>query len=93
MVSSMPDHLLAVSAIFLLAGFVKGVAGLGLPTVGVGLLSLVMSPAEAASLVVVPSLATNLWQAAAGPALGGLARRLWPMLAGVCLAPGPARGC
>ncbi len=85
MVNPMPDHFLAVSAIFLLAGLVKGVAGLGLPTVGVGLLSLVMSPAEAASLVVVASLATNLWQAAAGPALGGLARRLWPLLAGVCL--------
>ena len=85
MVNPMPDHFLAVSAIFLLAGLVKGVAGLGLPTVGVGLLSLVMSPAEAASLVVVPSLATNLSQAAVGPALGGLARRLWPMLACVCL--------
>ena len=47
---------------FLLAGFVKGVIGLGLPTVAVGLLGLVMPPAEAAALLVVPSMVTNLWQ-------------------------------
>jgi uncharacterized protein len=88
MVAAMPeamDHLTLLLATFLLAGLVKGVTGLGLPTVGVGLLSLAMSPAEAASLVVVPSLLTNIWQMASGPALGAMTRRLWPMLAGVCL--------
>jgi uncharacterized membrane protein YfcA len=47
--------LAAITAIFLLAGFVKGVIGLGLPTVAMGLLALVMTPAEAAVLLVVPS--------------------------------------
>jgi uncharacterized membrane protein YfcA len=48
---------LAVSlAVFLLAGFVKGVIGLGLPTVAVGLLSLVMPPVQAAALLIVPSM-------------------------------------
>jgi uncharacterized protein len=70
---------------FLLAGFVKGVIGLGLPTVSMGLLALVMSPAKAASLLIVPSFVTNVWQLAAGPSFGRLARRLWPMLAGVVL--------
>lgn len=79
------DHLPILLATLLLAGLVKGVTGLGLPTVGVGLLSLAMPPAQAASLVVVPSLVTNLWQMTTGPALGPLIRRLWPMLAGVCL--------
>ncbi len=68
---------------FLLAGLVKGVIGLGLPTVAMGLLSLVMAPAQAASLLIVPSLVTNLWQLAAGPRFGTLAHRLWPMMAGV----------
>ena len=76
---------LAIAAIFVLAGLVKGVTGLGLPTVGVGLLSLLVSPAEAAALVVVPALVTNLWQMLAGPALTPLCRRLWPLLGGICV--------
>ncbi|EJN09094.1 sulfite exporter TauE/SafE family protein [Herbaspirillum sp. YR522] len=77
---------LAVSlAVFLLAGLVKGVIGLGLPTVAVGLLSLVMSPVQAAALLIVPSMVTNVWQLLAGGAFMVLARRLWRMLAGVVL--------
>jgi hypothetical protein len=47
-------------ATFLLAGFVKGVVGLGLPTIGMGLLAVVMAPAQAAALLVVPSFVTNV---------------------------------
>lgn len=68
---------------FLLAGFVKGVIGLGLPTVSMGLLALVMTPVQAAALLVAPSLVTNVWQMAAGPALAPIWRRLWPMMAGI----------
>lgn len=68
---------------FLLAGFVKGVVGLGLPTVAMGLLSLALPPPQAAALLVVPSLVTNLWQLAAGPSFAALLTRLWPMMAGV----------
>jgi len=70
---------------FALAGFVKGVIGLGLPTVVIGLLSLVMSPAQAAALLVVPVLVTNTWQMFAGSGFVPLLRRLWPMLLGVCV--------
>jgi uncharacterized membrane protein YfcA len=76
-------ELALISLVFLLAGLVKGVVGLGLPTVAVGLLGMMMAPREAAALLVVPSLVTNVWQLAAGPAAGALARRLWPMLAGI----------
>jgi uncharacterized membrane protein YfcA len=80
-----PTALVAVAAsTFLLAGFVKGVIGLGLPTVAVGLLGLAMAPAQAAALLVVPSLVTNIWQLAAGPRLRPLLARLWPMMAGIC---------
>jgi uncharacterized membrane protein YfcA len=65
---------------FVLAGFVKGVLGQGLPTVAVGLLSLVMSPGEAAALVVIPALLTNIWQGWFGRSFGPLIRRLWPTL-------------
>ncbi len=70
---------------FLLAGFVKGVIGLGLPTIAMGLLAVVMTPAQAASLLVVPSFITNVWQLALGPGIGRLLRRLWPMLIGICV--------
>jgi uncharacterized protein len=78
--------ILAVTAgAVLLAGFVKGVIGLGLPTVSIGLLGLLMVPAQAAAILVVPSLVTNIWQAVVGGGLIALARRLWPMLVGICL--------
>ena len=69
---------------FVLAGFVKGVIGLGLPTVAMGFLAIVMTPAQAAALLVVPSFFTNVWQAR-GPALVPLLGRLWPMLLGICV--------
>lgn len=69
-----------VALIFLLAGAVKGVVGLGLPTVAMGLLSLRMPPAEAATVLLLPSLITNVWQLAEGPRLEDLFRRLWPTL-------------
>lgn len=82
---SLPDSVsILIVLTFLLAGFVKGVIGLGLPTVAVGLLGLVMAPAQAAALLVVPSLVTNLWQLFAGPAFLPVLRRLWLMLLGIC---------
>jgi uncharacterized membrane protein YfcA len=78
-----PLELALIFLVFVLAGLVKGVVGLGLPTVAVGLLGMMMAPREAAALLVVPSLVTNVWQLAAGPAAGALARRLWPMLVGI----------
>lgn len=69
--------------VFLLAGLVKGVTGMGLPTVAMGLLGSALSPVAAASLLFVPTLVTNLWQIFAGPSLGGIIRRLWPMMLAV----------
>jgi uncharacterized membrane protein YfcA len=76
---------LFIAAVFILAGFVKGVIGLGLPTIAMGLLALVMPPVEAAAILILPSLLTNAWQMLAGPYLGAIVRRLWPMMVAVCL--------
>lgn len=72
-----------VAAVFVLGGFVKGVVGLGLPTITMGLLSVVMAPAQAAALLVVPSLVTNVWQVG-GPGFVALLRRLATLLLGLC---------
>eukprot|EP01036_Dinobryon_divergens_P011056 gene11055-biopygen9839 len=51
-----------VLAVFLVAGFSKGIIGLGLPTISMGLLALVLPPVEAAALLILPSLVTRVWQ-------------------------------
>lgn len=77
--------LASIAAIFLLAGFVKGMIGMGLPTVAVGLLGLMMTPSQAAAILIVPSLVTNIWQALAGGHFRAVVIRLWPMLVGICI--------
>lgn len=68
---------------FLAAGLVKGVTGMGLPTVAMGVLGTVMPPAGAAALLVIPSFVTNVWQLFSGPSIAPLLRRLWSMM--VCI--------
>jgi uncharacterized protein len=85
-VPPMSDPILfVIAAVFLLAGFVKGIIGMGLPTVAIGLLATRMSPAQALAIVIVPSLVTNIWQTFGGPYLRDILRRLWPLMAGVCI--------
>jgi uncharacterized membrane protein YfcA len=76
----------AVLGSFLLAGFVKGVVGLGLPTIAMGLLGAFLLPAQAAVLLLLPSLVTNLWQMLAGPHLAKVTRELWTLQAAALLA-------
>jgi uncharacterized protein len=77
--------LLFVAVAFLLAGFVKGVIGLGLPTVSMGLLAVTMPPSHALAIVIVPAIVTNIWQTFVGPYLRDIIRRLWPLMAGTVL--------
>ena len=81
----MPDatFIAVMCVVFLLGGFVKGVIGLGLPTIAMGLLSIAMPPAQAAATIVIPAIATNLWQILAGPALLALAWRFALMMLAV----------
>jgi len=75
-----PSAFTAVAVIFFVAGIVKGVSGMGLPTVAMGALGALLSPLAAASLLIVPSFVTNVWQLFTGPSFWPLARRLWPMM-------------
>ena len=80
MIMADPNLLIMVGVVFCLAGFVKGMVGLGLPTVSLGLLSIIVDLPTAMALLVMPSLATNVWQALAGGQIGALWRRLWRFL-------------
>ncbi len=73
------------ASVLLLAGFVKGVIGLGLPAVGVGLLGLSMPPVRAAAILVVPGSLTNVWQLFTGPNLARVFKRLWPLQVGIVI--------
>jgi uncharacterized membrane protein YfcA len=85
MLDHLPPHILIIIAVFLLAGAVKGMTGMGLPTVAMGALGAVMPPVAAAALLVVPSFVTNVWQLLAGPNFVALAARLWAMMAGILI--------
>jgi uncharacterized membrane protein YfcA len=77
------SFVLSIGLTFFLAGIVKGVTGMGLPTVAMGALGAIMSPVAAAALLIVPSFVTNLWQLLAGPNFAALIRRLWLMMSGI----------
>ena len=74
--------LILIAGAFLLAGFIKGVLGLGLPTVAMGLLAVTMPPAQALAIVIVPAIITNIWQTFVGPYLRDIIARLWPLMLG-----------
>jgi hypothetical protein len=76
-----PSILIAVVATFALAGMVKGVIGLGLPTVSLALLSATLGLPQAMALLLVPSFATNAWQALSGGNAKTILARIWPFLA------------
>jgi len=74
-----------VALTFLVAGIVKGITGMGLPTVSMGVLGAFMSPVSAASLLVIPSLVTNVWQLIIGSSFTALISRLWLMMLGIVI--------
>ena len=59
-------HTISFLLIFIAAGLVKGVTGMGLPTVAMGLLGLLMPPQAAAALLCFPRcspISGSYWQA------------------------------
>ena len=59
-------ELVLVCLVFILAGTVKGVIGLGLPTVSLALVTMIIDLPTAMALLLAPSLVTNLYQACVG---------------------------
>ncbi|QDK99315.1 sulfite exporter TauE/SafE family protein [Acinetobacter tandoii] len=74
-----------IAVVFLLAGLVKGMIGLGLPAVSMGLLTMIISPFQAASLLIVPSMVTNIWQLFAEGQVLRVLQRFWSLLLGIII--------
>ncbi|MEM6623442.1 MAG: hypothetical protein AAF674_14530 [Pseudomonadota bacterium] len=75
-------------ATFLLAGTVKGVIGLGLPTISLAILTATLDLKTAMALMLVPSAVTNLWQGAVGGQAVALLRANWAFFATATAAVG-----
>lgn len=75
-----PGLVLVSILVFMGAGFIKGLVGLGLPTISLGLMTVFVGVEKAMVLILWPSFLTNFWQAVSGPHLRPLAGRLWPFL-------------
>lgn len=65
---------------FFIAGGVKGIVGLGLPTVILGLLTAILDLTTAMTLLLVPAFITNVWQGFVGGFFRKIVLRLWPFL-------------
>lgn len=74
-------QILAVAAAFIVAGIAKGGVGMGLPPIALSLMVFVLPLEDALAIMVVPTLATNIWQAVWGQGFGRLLRRFATMAA------------
>jgi len=71
---------LVATFVFLGAGCVKGLVGFGLPTIGLGLMTVFVGVEKAMVLILWPAFLTNFWQGLLGGHLRVLGKRLWPFL-------------
>jgi uncharacterized membrane protein YfcA len=62
---------------FLLAGTIKGLSGLGLPSAAIAMMILVIDPRSAIALVMFPMIGTNIWQSYRGGHFLRTVRRYW----------------
>ena len=74
------DKIIFSLAVFLLAGTVKGLVGLGLPTIVIALTTLFLPLTEAMAMIALPTIFTNVWQAAVGGNFWRIVRRQWPLI-------------
>lgn len=72
-----PATLALIGVTLLVAGFVKGVVGVGFPTIAVGVMTAVIGLQPALTLAVIPAVASNVWQALSGRHLLELLQRFW----------------
>jgi len=79
-----PEVLILIVGVFVLAGLVKGTVGLGLPTVALAMMTATVGLKEAIALMLIPAIATNIFQGLYGPYFKTIMQRLWLFLLPVC---------
>jgi uncharacterized protein len=74
------EAIIFVLGVFFIAGIVKGLVGIGLPTITLAFTSLVLPLSDMIALIALPTVVTNLWQAAVGGQFKKIVRRQWPLI-------------
>ena len=82
---TLSPFLIQIILIFMLAGLVKGVVGLGLPTIGIGLGALISDIPTAMMLILVPTFFTNIFQIFGTGSLRDVLQKSWIFLLGAVL--------
>ena len=75
-----PATIALVVVVFFMGGLVKGLTGLGLPPVVLGILAATVGIQPAKALILVPTFLTNALQAYAGGHFREIVRTTWPFL-------------
>ncbi len=75
------EFILIAVLIFVVAGTVKGIAGIGLPSASLSLLVQFTDPRIAIALLLGPLLFSNVWQVYRGGKVAQSFRQLWPFAA------------
>lgn len=71
------ELVLLAAAVFLLAGTIKGLVGIGLPIAAVGILSQVIDPRTAVLAAIFPIVVSNIWQVYRSGDILPAIRRYW----------------
>jgi uncharacterized membrane protein YfcA len=72
-------QVLVIAGSFIVAGIAKGAIGMGLPPIALALMTFAIPLEDALALMVVPTMATNIWQAIYGQGFLRLLKRFWAM--------------
>src|SRR3954462_7525601 len=70
----------ACAVALLLSGVVKGILSVGLPLVGMPLLTLVVDVKTAVAILMIPLVLSNLIQAIEGRGTLAMIKRFWPLI-------------
>ncbi len=71
------DTLAIIAFTFLIAGTIKGLIGIGLPTIAISLLSLMIDARLAITLTIIPMFVSNVWQVFRGGKIQETFKRYW----------------
>ncbi|MEK9671452.1 MAG: sulfite exporter TauE/SafE family protein [Rhodospirillaceae bacterium] len=81
-------NIVLVVIAFTAAGLSKGVLGIGIPLISVPLLTGIMHPALTISVLAIPILSSNVWQALEGGRSSVVAKRFWNILVALVIGAG-----
>ena len=72
------DMMALIGAIYFMAGVIKGVIGLGLPTTAITFLSVFFAPLQVLAINLIPMFAANIWQFARAQRRRAIIKRYQP---------------